>query len=236
MPGIGGGNPFPLELGGGPSSSEKMYQSLKDAIGIGAAGDDGTMDADWRMAQARGVSAASNVQRAVNQGWPHLATDFIEVYEGIFYLVAGDLSDEERRQKVVDRWTRSIDASGPGVEADLQGIDPLFSVVAPDHEISTVTNFGRGFEDVDPNGAGSCGPAFGGNRSSTAWPNYSTEFKSYVQYDLTSGEFTQEAKRRMERAKEVLCEVSPAWVDFVIFVGSAGFILDQSLLDAGAFG
>lgn len=236
MPGIGSGNPLPFEIGGGPSSTEEIYESLKQAVGEGMAAEDGTSEAEWRMAQARGIRAGLNIDRAMNQGFPHLCTDFIEEWEDMFHLVSGDLSDEERRQRIVDRWVRSIDASGGGIEDDLQGIDPLFSVVAVDRTTSRVTHLGRSFQDIDPNDGDACGPAFGGGREATDWPNYSTHRKTIVRYDLPTGQLTGEAKRRMVRAKEVLREVLPSWADYSIFVGAPGFILDQSLLDVGAFG
>ena len=154
----------------------------------------------------------------------------------MFHLVAGDLSDEERRQRIVDRWVRSIDASGRGIEEDLQGIDPLFSLIAVDHDTSRTTHFGRFFEDFAPGDPDACGPAFGGGRTATDWPNYSTYRKTIVRYDLPTGQLTAEAKKRMDRAREVLREVLPSWADYSMFVGAPGFILDQSLLDVGAFG
>lgn len=236
MPGFGSGNPFPLELGGGPSTHEQTYDLLKQAIGVGATAGEDTIDADWRMAQARGLRAAFNADRAINQGFPHLATDFIEVWEELFFLVPGDLCDEDRRQQILDRLVRVIDASGPGVEDDLQEIDPLFEIVDVDSDTARTTEHGRAFEDYDTGDGDACGPAFNGGRSSTEWPNYSTEFISVVKYGITPGQLTNEAKRRLARAKAVLCEVLPAWVDFVIFNSDTGFILDQDLLDIGAFG
>ncbi len=236
MPGFGGGNPFPIELGGGPSSTQKIYQTLKHAVGIGGAAEDGTIEADWRFAQARGLRAGWSIDRAVNQAWPSLATDYIQVYEEMLLLNPGSLSDEERRKQILDRYTRSIDSSAGGIEEDLQEIDPLFSVINVDRDTARTTMFGRGFEDEAPGDTDACGPAFGGGRKSTAWPNYSTDFVSIVRYDLATGGLTAEAQRRIERAKGLLREVLPAWVDWWIFIGEPGFVLDQSLLDGGAFG
>jgi hypothetical protein len=238
MPGIGSGNPFPLELGGGPSTSEQFYDILRQAIGTGAAADEGTIDADWRMAQARGMRAAFCSDRAINQGFPDLLTDFIEVWEDMFFLEPRNLSDEERRQNIIDLWTRVIDASDPGIEADLQEIDPLFVTTNIDHTTARTTELGRAFEDDDPYDVDACGPQFNGGRTSTDWPNYSTEFLSIINYGITVGMLTQEAMRRIERAKTVLCESLPAWIDYMISIGTPtglGFILDTDLLDVGSF-
>ncbi|MCP4674329.1 MAG: hypothetical protein GY854_02185 [Deltaproteobacteria bacterium] len=236
MPSFGSGNPFPLELGGGPSSTEQIYQTLKQAVGIGGAAEDGTIEADWRFSQSRGLRAGFSIDRATNQAWPHLATDYIMVYEEMLLLNPGSLSNEERRRQILDRWTRSIDASAGGVEADLQRIDPLLSTVNVDRDTARTTALGRGFEDETPGDPDACGPAFGGGRKSTEWPNYSTDFVCIVRYNLATGGLTAEAQRRMGRARGLLREVLPSWVDWWNFVGEPGFILDQSLLDAGAFG
>lgn len=232
---FGGGNPFPLEIGGGKSTTEQIYEDLKYASGIGGHAADYTIEGEWRFAQARGIRAGMSVHRAVNQHFPNLATSNIGDWEDIFLLAPGDLSDEARRDAVMDRYSRQIDASGPGIDESLQAIDALFEVVGVDVDTATVTIPGRAFQDWNPSDPEACGPAFGGGRESTAYPAFSDYYYCTVKYDIPAGVPSVEAQNRIQRAEEALNEMLPAWVDYRFTYGTAGFYLDISLLDLGSF-
>jgi hypothetical protein len=232
---IGGASPFPFEIGGGPSSPHAYYDALKNAVGIGGAAADGTIEADWRMSQARGLRALYMADRAVAQAWPYLATDYLEVYEAMLNLNPGNLSEHERRKQILSKYTGGIDASFDAIEADLQAIDADFSLVDLAREDSKHTVHGRGFEDENPSDPAACGPAFGGGREATNYPNYSTEFFTIVRYDIAPGYPSAAALRNVAEAEKLLSKVLPAWCNWWIFMGAAGFHLDIDLLDAGAF-
>ena len=234
MGGIGAGNPLPTAIGGGPSEYEEVYEALKSVVGEPNAGDDDTIDGAWRWARACGVVAAECIERAMAQIFPDRATSFIPVFEEILGLTTdtAELNDEERRQLILERWTTTLSGTGPAIEDQLQVIDPLFTVIATDRDTSKETESGRGFEDWDP---AASGPAFGGGRTSTLYHNYSWDFVVLIQYVLASGVFSAENNRRLEQAKEALYYALPSHVTYSIF-SHAGFILDQSLLDIGAFG
>lgn len=247
---IGGGNPIPFQIGGGPSPTEQAYNSLKQMVGIGGSAADGTAEAEWRFARARGLAASFADERAANQMIHSLCTDFIPLWEGILGITPGvDEPEAERRAKVVDRVTRAVNSSVAGIEAELHRIDERFSVLCPEpnpldpREVwntETTTIPGRGFEDWDPNDADACGPAFGGGRQSTSFPNYSTSRVVKIIFDIGQGAITAAQKILMSRAEAVLQEILPAvdgyQVSTSVDIGPAGgFILDISLLDIGAF-
>ena len=230
---VGGGNPIPFEIGGGPSSSESAYLAMRSAVGEGGAARDGTIEAAWRMARARGLRAAFCEGRAAAQYFPDKCTDSIEVFESILELAPSpDASDEDRRQDIVDRWVDSIDYSTSGIEERLQEIDSLFSILENDRDTATVTQYGRAFEDWDPTDGDACGPDFGGSDSS-GWPNYSSEFNCIVMYALSAGSITSASKKKIERAKALLNRLLPAWIDFMFTRTDTGFTLDLDLLDLG---
>jgi hypothetical protein len=234
---IGGGNPIPTQIGGGLSFAERIYKAMRAAIGEENVAAEGTIAAAWMWCRARGMAAAFADQRAVNQIWPDRATDGIPIFESILGIATtAAMSDEDRRQEIIRRMVLIISGVSSDLEDELQIIDPLFSLLPTERDSSDTTENGRGFEDYDPNDPASAGPAFGGGRSSTDWPNFSRDFVVTVQYDIAAGTATAEQKRRIEQAKQVLNDVLPAWVAFEIISNpSGGFILDTSLLDLGAF-
>ena len=246
---IGGGNPLPFQVGGGPSLTEQAYLNLKQMVGIGGSAADGTIEAEWRFARARGIAASFADERASNQMIALLCTDFIPLWESILGLTPGvNDNDVDRRNLIVDRITRAVNASVDGLDTELQKIDERFSVhcLEPDpddpravwnDEITTVP--GRTFEDWDPNDPDACGPAFGGGRYSTIWPNYSSKRVVKVIFDIDQGTMTAAQKVLVGRAEAVLTEILPAVCGLQISTsvdsGAGGFILDISLLDIGAF-
>jgi len=236
MGGIGGCNPLPFELGGTQSSCIQSYNALRQMVGTGGSAEDGTIEGEWRYAKARALIAAFSDERSSYQQFPDIATDFIPIHEEILGLVSNNkLSDEARRKRNVDRWTRQIDASAPGVEYQLQEIDPRFSLLHPDRDLLRTTVSGRAFEDY-PSGSGPIdGPTFniGGSQTYTNFPNYSDDFRVIVFFNI-GGLVTTETQNLMSRAADILDEVLPAWVTWSI-VTSLGFYLDISQLDYGAF-
>lgn len=234
---VGGGNPMPFEVGGGPSSSELAYEAMRAAVGLGGAAEDGTIEAAWRMARARGLRAAFCDGRAAANYLPDRATDALPVYEEILDVVAAPgTSDQERRDAVTDRWTQVPDATTAALQAELQEIDALFSIIDGDRDSAATTVLGRAFEDWTPSDPDASGPAFGGGRKSTLWPNYSSDFHCLVLYALSAGAITVSARNNIERAKALLNEALPAWVDFLFSRTTTGFTLDTDLLDLGSFG
>lgn len=236
MPTIGRWNPLPFKIGGGPSDSEKFYNSLKSMVGVGGAAADETIEAEWRMAKARGLAAGSNEEKAAMQAWPDTATDHIDVYEAVLGLaVAPFESDERRRQRITLEWTKAVDAVSATIVAALQRIDSRFSAVMSDYETSTTTVHGRAFEDYDFS-PDACGPAFDIGTKSTMWPNYSGGFIFHVLFDAGAGSATVGELALIEQAKSVLNEMLPAWIDYTILTSYSGFILDIDLLDLTGFG
>jgi hypothetical protein len=234
---LGSGNPLPFELGGSPSTVEKYNSALKQAVGVGGSAEDGTMEAQWRLSKARGLRAAYADDRAVMQWFPDRCTDFIPVWEEVFRLVSGPgLSDQERRQNITDRWVYAENSISQILEEALQRIDPLFSLLGLIPAYTATTVHGRGFEDTTPSDPDASGPPFEGGRSSTQVPNYSSDFVCHVLYAIGAGLPSTEQSRRMQRARDLLNLTLPSWVDFTITNNSVGFILDQDLLDLGAFG
>ena len=195
------------------------------------------MEDYWREAKARGIAAAFCDDRAISQWFPNRATDHIPIFEQILGITpsAAD-SDEDRRQAILDRWTREGLATTSDLEEALQDIDALFSIGSHDRDTERGTVPGRGFEDFSPSDPDSSGPAFGTGLEYTNWPNFSDSYICYVRYNLSAGTLSQEQIRRINRAKSLLSEVLPAWVRYQVAGATAGgFLLDISLLDIGVF-
>jgi len=237
MAGIGGGNPLPFQIGGGPSDSDKVNNALKQLVGRGNSAEDETIEAEWRRARARALAASMDDERAIWNGFPDTATDLIEMYEDILGITPqGNISDEERRQDITDKWVSAVDASTEKLEAELQNIDALFSITEHDRDSEVETIPGRAFEDYDPTDASACAPAFGGGRKATIFPNYSTAYRCFVEYDIASSAITGEQIRRVNRVNTILNDILPAWVDYQVASSDVtGFLLDISLLDLGRF-
>jgi len=107
------------------------------------------------------------------------------------------------------------------------------------HYGSQSTVAGRAFEDFDPTSPRACGPEFGGGRSSTNYPNFSSDMTCYVRYNIGVGTPATEQQRRIAVAETLLNEQLPTWADYAIYTTVGGFILgvdpNQSLLNYGAF-
>jgi hypothetical protein len=57
-----------------------------------------------------------------------------------------------------------------------------------------------------------------------------------VKFELPAGAIAPPTRRIIERAKELLVEWLPAWMNFMFTRTTAGFILDRDLLDLGGLG
>jgi hypothetical protein len=239
---IGGSNPIPMQIGGGRSLPERIYWAMRSAVGAhNYAVEDipgTTVEGSWRWCRALAIAAMQADERAMIDAIFSRCTDTIPVFEdmlGITSLAAE--SDEDRRLAIVELVARGAEAISGTLEDELQEIDSLFTVVYASHDYADTTENGRAFEDYLPADPAACGPAFGGGRSSTGWPNYSSDYVCLVQYSVAAGAISAEQKRRIVSAEAVLNRALPAWVDFSIVADpTGGFILDLSLLDLGAFG
>lgn len=239
MGGLGYRRPFPFQLGGGPSKVDIVYDSLKQAVGVGGSAADGTLEANWRLARARGIAGSSAIARAVFQGFPDTSTDFIPLYEELLGIIPERTSsDQDRREIISERWWKIIDATATGIETELQKISTLFSVLDTGRSYTKMSSLGRFFQDEDPSDSDACGPEFGGARTITAVPNHSTEFVCVVEFGIPAGAASPEQKRMLVRAGDLLNECLPAWVDYRFTDADSytdGFILDLSLLGLGSF-
>lgn len=228
MGGCGWSNPFPLELGGGATNVERIYRALRSAVGIGgsAEDDDGSIDGLWRQARASGLAAAATTgERALLNAFPSKATDLLEYYEallGILPVREDDLPG--RRALAAQRFTRQVDVAVPQLLADLQRIDPRFSILETPRAQAIETLFGRAFEDY------AAAEPFGGGRKSTLFANYSTDFVVWVLFDIGSGVLPGPAEDAALEAAAGLLGGLPTWVNFQTATAD-GFILDESLLD-----
>lgn len=230
----GWANPFPCQLGSGPTDVENIYFALRSAGGKGGAAEDDehTIDGLWRQCRARAVATvAASGERSALQAFPDHATDLLPYYERLVGVASDPTGNAEaRREAAAVLYTRQIASSVPDIALALGAIDERFSVLATSYEQSDATLFGRAFEDF----AGSL--PFGGGRQSTRFPNYSTSFVLFVLLDLGAGIAPTTTERRaMATAAQLLAEVLPGHNGFQI-VTSRGFMLDVDLLDLTAFG
>lgn len=232
MPGgFGWHNPWPLEWGGGETLDERTYEALKRAVGEGgyAKNEDG-IEGLWRACRTEAIACFhSMAERAILQAFPNLATDHIPVYEELFRITPrGGASDEERRIPITEAYTRKIAADHPSLVIALQKLDPRFLLPDIPRATSIVVELGKAFEPA------SGGPYFGGGRQSTLFPNYASEYIIPVVLDLSATPAPSAAELLVvKNAKRFLNEVLPSWVTYEFsFAGAAGFILDDSQLDA----
>lgn len=229
MGGLGWSNPFPLEFGGAPTNVERIYRAMRSAVGQGgsASDDENTIDGLWRQARAAGLAAAAmSGERAVVNAFPDHATDLLPYFEELYLLVPLDESDlPARRAAAAARYVADPLSSVPQLASDLQAIDPRFSVLDIDHTQSIETIVGRAFEDY----LGTI--PFRGGRSSTEFPNFSTEFVVDVLLDLGSGNLPSVAEDAlMATASDYLNTALAGWVNLNVITAD-GFTLDESLLD-----
>jgi hypothetical protein len=233
----GWANPFPCELGSGPTAVESIYLALRSAGGRGGAAEDDehTIDGLWRQCRARAVATvAASGERSALQAFPDRATDLLPYYESLVGAASDPAGDPEaRREAAAVLFTRQIASSVPDIALALRAIDPRFSVLTATYAESDATLFGRAFEDL----AGAL--PFGGGRQSTRLPNYSTSFVLFVLFDIGASAVPDTSERRaLATAGQLLSEVLPGHNSYEIVTrrGVGGFTLDVDLLDLTAFG
>lgn len=246
MGALGGGNPFGFELGGGPSRVEQTYAALKSAVGIGGSAAEGTMEAEWRFAKARGWTASLDDERAMYQTWPDTAEEGgVEVFEEILRITPpAEHTLQDRRLVAEAEYTRFLSAETPSLTADLQAIDPSITIGNPNQRDTVATTVpGRAFEDADPSAPEANGPKFFqfGSSKCSLFPNYSQDFIVVVYYPITPGPLTKVQMGNLMAIKELLDEALPAWCQFQVITNidpltglPACLILDQDRLDISA--
>lgn len=234
MAGTGWQNPLPAELGGGDSQVTQVYRALRSLVGVGGAGEPGSLEDVWRESKAYGTALALSAdERAGLQFFPSKATDALGYYERLLAQpLAPALETHERQAVVAERFTAPPASSQGEVDAALLAIDSRLSVFNLSLEFAEVTQPGRAFEDlaaVEP---------FGGGRKSSVVANYSTAFVSTVVFDLGAGVSPGPVEAAiLARSSDYLSESLPAWVAFQHVTNptpGAGFILDTDLLDLTA--
>lgn len=234
MGGFGWHNPWPLEFGGGETVVERIYYALRSAAGQGgsAENDDYTIDGLWRQVRARAIaSAATTMERAALQVLPDHATDLLPYYEQLLLLTPDpSQSEQARRDAAAQLYALQIASDLPSITRALQQIDPRFSIVVPRPEASCTTINGRAFEDY------AATLPFEGGRKSTAFPNYSSNFETYVLLDLGGGVVPAPIERAaMTTARRLLQDVLPGHNTLHV-VTHRGFTLDRDRLDLTSFG
>lgn len=225
---IGRDNPLPFRIGRGPTNYQKAYTFLKQAVGTGgSAKDEEGIEGLWRRSRARALALVrSTEERAANQHYPDLATDFLDYYATRLLAIPDDGSPEvERRAEAVERYTETPHAQFPELEAQLQRIDPRLSIRHKPWAKGTTTVFGRAFEAHE----GVTGePDFGGDGHSR-FPNYASTFIVTVFFDLGyQGRPNAADARIVQRVKERLRDILPSVFGFRILT-KLGFTLPAVL-------
>lgn len=238
MGALGAGNPFGFELGGGPSRVEQINSSLKSSVGIGGSALDGTMEAQWRLAKARGWASSLSDERAMYLTWPDTADEGgVEVFEELLKVTPlAEQSLQDRRNIVTPLWTQISSATTPDLTLELAAIDPSVVIFNLDNrDTITTTVPGRAFEDVDPLGAKANGPIFfQSGIKSTQFPNYSQDFIMFVSYPLSPGPLTNVNLTVLLAISALLDKSLPAWCNYQTTTKLdplACFLLDVDNLD-----
>lgn len=233
---MGLGEPLSLALGGGPSPQEEVYDAMRQNVGDGIQGPEDSLVEKWRNARARGIATFTQDDRALAQTFPEISTDYLPVWEDILDIPPNpSASEAERQATVLVAYTRTIDASFPKLNAELQSIDSLMSIILIPHQFVRTTVPGRAFEDWNTASPSASGPPFrlnasGVGNTATGFPNFADEFILTVLFDVGVGLLSVANQRSFAEAQALLNESLPAWVDFRLHT-ACGFILDQDLLD-----
>lgn len=234
MGAIGGRNPIPTHIGGSSAPTEKVWRTLRKALGTRLDGGDVAGPVDgiedmWRLAKARAIAKVLQLEElAVTQAFPFLATVALDLYERALGVPRAP-TDQQRREAVAVAYTAGLDAVIPHVRAELQRIDPGLDVVTVNPATSIWTQFGKCFANRNSN------DMFVDGRKSAAFPNYSQHFVLVVRWSGSPGGVPDPAKRA--EVERYLNTVLPSWVDYSIENGE-GFYLDgfnTSLLDLTSF-
>lgn len=234
---IGDLNPVPYQPGGGPSRVFAVYDALRRMVGSnGYSADEDSAEAEWRKSKSIGLAMLGTFdERAANQYFPQSATDHIILFEDMLSIPTDEtLSDEERRQVILPDYTGVPQTWWSALVEQLRRIDARASIINRLWENAGSTMVGRAFEPFSPAATEVYDTA--GNRTATEFPAQSDQHRVVVRYELGSGNApNREVLRRTVSMQALLNEVLPAWMDFRIIYAST-FTLDESLLDATAFG
>lgn len=242
---LGSLNPLPMQVGGGPTSTSRAYDTIRQAVGKGgSAENDRGIDGLWSRSRAQGLaSATSSIRRAALQAFPQIATDALPFYERATGIVpAPDATVAERQEVALERWTAQPVRSWPELELALKAIDSRFSLVMPTYsggngygeDAEVVTMYGRGFDAYDTL-LPSSQPAFGIEGGCTQYPAYSSRQVLRVLFTLGyTGALTPADLELVEKAKRLLRGALLADEDFQISTGP--WVLDVTPIDFGALG
>lgn len=223
MAGLGSLNILPFQIGGGPTSAERAYKTLRQAVGEGgSAPDDRGIDGLWRRSKAQGLAAAtSHCRRALNQAFPFLATDLLPYYERILGIVPPTGATEaSRREEVTRLWVLRTNSVVPSLAEELLALDSRLTIVQQPHDKAGVAQFGRAFAALDDaNGDPLEAPEYGLERGHAVAPGYSTDQIVNVLFAVGhAGPLTDAELVVVERAKRLLRKMLGSDTDFQISV------------------
>jgi len=217
----------PGEVGGGPTRDEAVHLALRLSVGTLAGPEDGLEDA-WRRIKAKAlVDTAVSVELACMQALPALSTAHIPVYERLLKIsVAASDTEEDRRQRITEIWTRQSRVDFTSLNKALKAISSKLSASPTPNHLVTSTRFGRYLAPVgDP------------SLKQPEKPNYSTAMIVRVQYTLGVGESLIPDEIRKE-AEDLLNASLPSWVDYLLHTGEGFFCngVQNSYLNFKALG
>lgn len=222
-------NPLPFHLGANPSPTERVYRTMRRALGRRADGREVAgpalgLEDQWRIAKARVLARErQRVDLAFAQYFPDRATVALGELEEELAVERED-TDEARRAAVAGAYTRQLEAVIPAIRQRLQQIDENLDVITWSDEATRV-GFGQWLRA--PSQTWNQDTA----RKTALRPNFASEFVVVVLWATAT--LPQPPKRR--QLEDYLDEILPAWVDWRIVTG-VGFRLDLSRLDLTAFG
>jgi hypothetical protein len=232
MGAIGGHNPCAFHLGGDPSPTEKIWTTLRKAVGSTVtgrpiAGPVGGLEDSWRLAKAQAIGAVLGLDElAAVQAFPDRATAHLPVWEELLGLTGGG-SEQERRDAATAALTVQLLAVLPEIKSALQAIDSGIDVVVQSYASSTTWIPGKSYA----NRAGDTFNTIGVE----AMLSYSCHHVLFVRWSGAPGGVPPATTRAT--VERYLNTVLPSWVDYSIS-NASGFYLDgfnNSFLDLTAF-
>lgn len=209
-----------------------MLDELVQSMGVGLVPDDveNSIEGLFLIGQAKALAAAGSFDEAATmQAWPGLATDGISDYEQILQLTL-ETTEEERRRAAEEAWVGIPPTTFPLLTEALKAIDPRYETLDIPWDEGTTTEWGRTMQ-------GQSGQdAFGGGRTATAIPGYSTNEVFFALFDVGPGQLTDDERIAYEQGRRLLHDSLPAWMDYQIATDDGTFTLDVSVLDGGMLG
>ena len=123
---LGWTNALPLELGGGPTDAERIYEALRRAMGRGGVGPEGGLEDLWRQCKARVIADAGvGLEAAAMQAFPDRATALLETWEELLRLAPAPAATEtERRAAAAAALTGKGAADWPSLRDAVERLDP----------------------------------------------------------------------------------------------------------------